>query len=237
MEKEPFNINSYLKESDVSIDELREVILGNLDDILNSLPEIDTTSNFGKLDSIKDGLYRCNLPPDIEFLKNKNNFIDNFEIGVYKLKDKWFLNISHSLNVTLPAYLQSIGSEHLFDLDIHSHPHEAPENNSEDHIVAETVGHGDYLSLENTIDGYCYIISTEGVKSFHLPQSLPGGFTSVHDTDKAWEYWTTNELKMSRKEILERGYWKLQKEFYEKFFGLTNIPWDKKEEIEKILQK
>lgn len=242
--KEPFNIDVFLRNNEVTKEELRQIVLDNLEDILDSLPKVDLSEVVGKLEDIEDGLYQCNQPPDIEFLKNENNFNDNFEIGVYKIKGKWLLNISHSLSVSLPVYLESIQTDRLFEVHMHSHPRDNSKEVAEDGLSMEVPGYGDDLELRSTVDGYCYILSILGVKSFHLPSEPPEGFRTIEDTDKAFTIWISDKLKTSKNyrgefsmdDLGEREYWELQKKFYEKYFGLVNIPWNKEEEIKKILQ-
>lgn len=63
---------------------------------------------------------------------------------------------------------------------------------------------------------------------------MPGGFTELRETEKAWTYWITQELNLSQEEFERRGGWELKKQFYTQFFGLKLISWEDQVAIESL---
>jgi len=210
--KPKFNVHEFMRDKDIPSDELRLVVLENLEDILSSFPEIDL-SNVEEISRLEDGTYQCKMPPDIPFLKNEKNYTSgDIEMGVFKIKGKWLFTVSHSLVTGLPDYLESIENDGLFDFDGHSHPGGEEEG-------SEVPGRGDVSKLKNTIDGYCHIMSRKGMKSFCLPHYLPGGFVSLDDAGKAMEYWKQNELHIDDSDGKNLSIGNYKKSFMKSFSG------------------
>ena len=213
----------------MSTDELRDAVIHNIDDVLESIPEVDI-ERFDKetFERFPEGTYRLTKCPDAEMLSSKDIYGVKIEIGIHKINGYYLLTITHDLETRLPEYLSVLNGNGMFSLDLHSHPSGGE--------GSEQPAEGDIFQLGNSRDGRCCIISEKGLKVFSKPKNLPGGFKSYLEAEPAWRYWITQDLKISEEEFEKRGAWNLKREFYEKFFGLRNIPWEQKEEINKILE-
>ncbi len=219
----------FLPKKPHSWEDLRVAVRKNLDatlGLVDPLPAQDIS--LSGLENTDSGTYFLKDRPTVSFMKKLPDFRGGEgEVGLFCIKGRWFISLNDGLETSLPDTLSAVQHDGIFQADIHSHPG--------DDQGAEQPSREDISKLNSTIDGKNYIISKKGLIEFQKPKKLPGGFTNVNDTERAWRYWIVEELKLSEEEFNKRGGWELKKEFYIKYFGLRTIPWEKETEIASIL--
>lgn len=219
----------FLPKKPHSWEQLRVAVRGNLDATLGLIPPLPTTDlAMPYLETTASGTYALSARPTTELMRGLPNYKNgSAEVGLFCVNGMWLISLNEGMETTLPETLTAIHSDAIFQADIHSHPGDDP--------GAEQPSREDISKLSSTIDGRNYIVSNKGLIEFQRPQNLPGGSSNLHDAERAWKYWITEELKLTKDEFNQRGGWELKKEFYTKFFGLRTIPWENQEEIENIL--
>jgi hypothetical protein len=220
----------FLPQGAISSTELKIAVLANVEktlDLIKPLPTHDLS--LPSLEAVPIGSYYLPTQPSIDFIRSLPHFKKGTaEVGLDKIKDRWMISLMDGLETKLPFPVSALRHEQLFQRSLHSHPGDDP--------GATQLSRGDIEDLDSTIDGHQQIISDAGVVDYHKPTVvLPGGYSQLIDTEKAWRIWITDELGLNEQQFNERGGWNLKREFHEKYFGLRVIPWENTQEIERIL--
>jgi hypothetical protein len=230
MEKETQNISKRLPQEQSSV-ELREAVIKNLEAALDLIPKLPIHElNVENLEKVEPGTYILNEPPPVDFIKEIPKFMNGeSEIGLFCAQGRWIIQINKYLLSKTPSTLKCFEKDRVFQIDMHSHPGTDP--------GAEQPSEEDIEYLNSTIDGYNYIISENGILEFHIPNDFSEKNITISYCKKIWKDWILEGLKLTEEEFNNIDAWKLKKQFFEKFFGLKVIPWEKISEIKKILDK
>lgn len=226
---EETNRPDFLPKKPHSWEDLRRAVRSNLDATVNLIPHLPLGDlKLQTLEQLEPGTYILPARPTVPLLRELPRFKGGtVEVGISAVNGKWLVTLGIGLSIRLPETLVAVEHDGLFQADLHTHPGKDPGSTQP--------SREDVDKLDSTIDGRNYIISSTGIHEFHRPTSLPGGFTELHDEERAWRYWIVNGLKLSEEEYYRRGGWELKRQFHEKFFGLRTISWNHTEEIEELL--
>jgi len=182
------------------------------------------------LEVLTPGTYRLSQRPSVSLLQQFPEFKrGNAEIGIACLDGNWIMAVgdTDTLRVSWDNSVSVFERHHLFQTQMHSQP------GSDQRAFQPS--DPDLLSLKDTINGVEYLITRAGLITYHMPDRLPGGFTSLNNLTASWEHWILKDLQLNERKFNKRGGDSWRQEFLEKFFGLRTIPWDSVDEIDQLL--